>query len=234
MKIKELELLTYDVESAKIFYHELMGFEIVHQSTEAISFKAGASTLTFKHLDLYPKPTYHFAFNIPKNQMEAAQNWLKARVTLQKDEKGNTIVDFKNWNAQAVYFYDSLGNIVELIARHGLENASNVPFSAQSMLSVSEIGVPSDDVNTVAATIQKHFKIPTYKSGSDKFHPLGDEEGLLINVPTGRVWYMTEDLVSAKFPIKVTVETDKKETILFDEGLVAPLDRLAKLSLLRC
>lgn len=206
MKIKALTLFTADISKAKAFYHQLLGFECIEESTPAITFKIGYSFLTFQQTNDFQNPAYHFAFNIPENQIDAAKSWLSSKVTLQRDETGNTIIDFKNWNAQALYFYDSIGNIVELIARHDLDNASLLPFSAQSIINISEMGLPVQDVNTLVNTIQAHSELPTYKSGSDKFYPLGDEEGLLICVPTNRIWYMTEDLLSHDFPCTIKIE----------------------------
>ena len=56
----------------------------------------------------------------------------------------HTIAQFENWNANAVYFYDNNGNILEFIARHDLQNNQFTPFNSESILNISEIGIVSE------------------------------------------------------------------------------------------
>jgi len=211
MTIKSLTLLTADITTTKLFYHNTLGFKIIDQSDHQISFQVGVSVLQFQLTNTIQNPTYHFAFNIPENQIEQAKDWLSARVSLEKDAENNELIDFSNWNAHAIYFYDSLGNIVEFIARHGLDNASQQPFSIQNIINISEIGLPSDDVIDLVQTIQTHSNLPNYLSGSDKFYTIGDENGLFVIVPTDRVWYMTKELKSTMFPTWVEVKEIESE-----------------------
>jgi catechol-2,3-dioxygenase len=130
----------------------------------------------------------HFAINIPENQIEQARAWLTGRVPV-LELNGESIFHFDAWNAHAVYFRDPAGSIVELIARHTLENARDEAFSAASWLSISEIGIAADDVLLAAERLQKEYALPFYHTPSESFTALGDEDGLLILVPAGREWY---------------------------------------------
>ena len=62
------------------------------------------------------------------------------------DTDGTIVFDSQNWNAHQVYFRAPQGNILELIARHELLNASQAEFSRRSFLNISEIGLTCDDV----------------------------------------------------------------------------------------
>ena len=68
------------------------------------TFLTGDSLLTFR-VDKKSTP-YHFAFNIPSNKEKEALVWLKHRAGILSSD-GEEIVDFKSWNAKAIYFYDT-------------------------------------------------------------------------------------------------------------------------------
>ena len=87
---------------------------------------------------------YHFAFNIPANQPEEAIIWAYNRIELIRNPETHLITNFDNWRAQAVYFYDNNGNLVEFIGRTDLNNNSDAEFSSKSILNISEIGIVTD------------------------------------------------------------------------------------------
>ena len=194
-----------------------MGFKIQNLSETIVSFQIGQSTLIFELNNDLKNPIYHYAFNIPSNQIEEAKEWLASRTTLVKDTEGNDLIDFSNWNARALYFYDSIGNIGELIARDDLDDYSETAFSSNSIYSISEIGLPVADVLNFKTQVQKHFDVPIYKAGSAKFAPLGDEHGLFICVPLDRVWFPTTDLKSASFPVRVEIEGKSNEVLKYEK-----------------
>jgi hypothetical protein len=83
---------------------------------------------------------YHFALLVPGDRFDAALAWALERAELLGD-----VFDFDNWDALAVYFHDPAGNIVELIAHHGLaENARSGRFAAEELVGLSELGVVGD------------------------------------------------------------------------------------------
>src|SRR5262245_59858987 len=73
------------------------------------------------------EPFYHFALLVPGDRFDAALERARERVELLGD-----VFDFDFWDARAFYFHDPAGNIVELIAHHGLEeNARAGAFAAE-------------------------------------------------------------------------------------------------------
>ncbi len=114
MKIKELILYTNNLKAQVHFYSKILEFTRVKTCAECSSFKIGESILTFKYNE--KSTPYHIAFNIPSNIDEGALNWLKQRVELLPFD-GEELVDFRSWNAKAMYFYDADSNIIEFISR---------------------------------------------------------------------------------------------------------------------
>ena len=108
MLIKEIKLLTNNLAETKFFYHQILGFPIIIEDKNFISFQAGFSLLTFQETK-EKNPVYHFAFNIPCNKIEEALHWLELKTEIIKADGETEIVDFKNWNAKAVYFLDNNG-----------------------------------------------------------------------------------------------------------------------------
>ena len=117
MFIRHLTLYTDKVNQLADFYSATLGLPLAGRGAETFTLSCGQSTLTFRQHAAVPP--YHFAFNIPPRQEEAALAWLKERVAVLHGDDGE-ITDFPAWNARAVYFTDPAGNIVEFIARRDL------------------------------------------------------------------------------------------------------------------
>ena len=70
-------------------------------------------------------PFYHFALLVPGDRFDAALEWAREHVELLPDtETGEAVFDFTHWDANAVYFHDPAGSIVELIAHRGIGEAA--------------------------------------------------------------------------------------------------------------
>lgn len=181
------------IAKMKSFYAQSIGFEVVKESESSITFRTGTGTLTFQHVpgvDAF----YHFAFNIPENQILKAHAWQSNRTEfilppahLNDADMPRAIVAFRHWNAHSVFFWDPAGNAVEYIARHGLKNsvADDVDFSVKSVLTLSEIGLVVDDVPAAAGKLKSMLKLETYISASAAFEPIGDPHGLLLVMKRG-------------------------------------------------
>ncbi len=208
MHILDLQLVTPALDLQHTFYTQVLGLPALDMTSESVTFQIGASRLTLTTAPV--QGSYHFAFNIPENQLDAATRWLGQRVSLLRDAGGTDTFYSENWDAHNVYFYDPAGNIVELIARHTLPNASDLPFDASSLLNISEIGIAADDVTTQIAAIQAQVDAPIYRGpGSDTFSAIGDDHGLFIVVHHGRIWFPDTGKPAEHLPVTVLADDGK-------------------------
>ena len=217
MKIDAIELTTPDIPEQRTFYYEALGLAIVREENDRITFAAGATHLVFQTDTGDSAPRYHFAFNIPKNRFEEAKRWLAERTPLLQDAAGNDTFRFDSWDADAVYAFDPAGNIIELIARQELDNATDHPFTGTDILSISEIGVPTDDVLALAVQLEASMgaSLHPYRPGGADFMAVGDVEGLFILVRSGRLWYPDTGIAALPSPLVVTIRNDQGDRFTF-------------------
>ena len=196
-RIRSLRLRTSTpLGEMREFYAGKIGFPLLRESAEEVTFRTGASRITFAAAPSGTEaPFYHFAFNIPENKILLARQWqvrrsalLVAPGHLRDPSMPKDVIHFRHWNAHSIFFWDPAGNIVEYIARHDLDNGAPGAFGLEDLLHASEIGLITDDVPALAAELRKAFGLEPYRSGSDRFLPLGDELGLLLVVRKGRKW----------------------------------------------
>lgn len=214
MKITELTLTTPSPEEMKKFYGNLLGFEEIPVlgESDGCSFQAGHTRLNFVPGDRDAK--YHFAFNVHPDKLPEAISWIQSKGVelIHSSEYKGFLIDFPNWWAKSVYFYDPAGNIVEIIARGALGAAGNTPkFSAQSLIGVSEIGIVTEDVPYFREWLNITHGIPPFarNKNTDNFSAMGDDHGLLLLVNRGRKWYMG-NFEAQHFPLAVNGTHDGK------------------------
>jgi catechol-2,3-dioxygenase len=118
LKIKEIQVLANNLKLVRNFYNKILQFPVVSENDSLLTFKTGTSLLTFRYSDTVRKPYYHLAFNICETKVQDALEWLKDKGIHINKVDDSEIVHSISWNADSIYFYDPLGNIVEFIARH--------------------------------------------------------------------------------------------------------------------
>ncbi|MES2882490.1 MAG: glyoxalase [Bacteroidota bacterium] len=211
MKLLQVEMETADVQLLFSFYKNVLEMNVTMQHNSFV-LTAGYSKIIFKQTIKPATPFYHFAFTIPSNKIMEAKVWLEERVQLLwMQDYQNTVAEFVNWNARSVYFFDAAGNIVELIARLDLNNASAEAFKAIQILSLSEIGLVFAQEIIEAQTLKlvqsEGLSYFSKQTPGPNFKVLGDDEGLLIVVAQNRNWYPTQT-TSDVFPIQISLEND--------------------------
>jgi hypothetical protein len=128
---------------------------------------------------------YHFAFLVPGDRFDAALTWAQKRVELLGD-----VFDSDAWDSRAVYFHDPAGNILELIAHHGLEeNGRSGPFAADELVGLSELGVVGDPQSLLAELEEIGLELwdGTIEK-SDRLAFVGERGRTFILAPSGRGW----------------------------------------------
>lgn len=174
MRIREIVLPAADPAKAAAFHPEAYG-------SSRVRFEEGADVCS------------HFAVNVPPDRFEEAVEWGRTQAELIQDD-----VPFEMWRARAAYYYDAVGNLVELIAR---ERAPG----DELLMEISEVGVPVADVGAAVAFLENELELPHFSGDRENFSAVGDDHGLFIVVPVGRVWLFSERQ-SADAPVRVTIE----------------------------
>ncbi|MCC9064547.1 VOC family protein [Flavobacterium piscisymbiosum] len=193
MKLAHIQIQSSNIEQTTTFYKDILDLPIIEKTKESVSIQAGNSVLEFVENPEF-KSIYHFAFNVPKNKLDEAIDWCKSKVDLIFIEDQKVITNFENWNANAVYFYDNNGNLLEFIARHELDNAQTEAFSSKAILNISEIGIVNENPLALGnQLIEEHgLEFFSKNANSELFAAVGDDEGLLIMVKPNRNWYPTQ------------------------------------------
>jgi catechol 2,3-dioxygenase-like lactoylglutathione lyase family enzyme len=214
MKILSVELATTCISKIKQFYIDNLGFSLQAQSTDTFTMLAGSTNITFISANTEQDPYYHIAMNIPKNKLPEAKKWLLQKgcqllptTTIENagiHADGDTVF-FDAVNAESIYFNDPAGNLVELIARQNLENASTNPFAIDNILNISEVAFAFDqNLPEAMQTICSHFDVSPYTGDEKTFQILGDDQGMFILGDTSRAWYPTQRLPEVH-PIRMTI-----------------------------
>ena len=178
MRIREIVLPAADPDAAAAFHPDAYG-------ASRVRFEPG------------PAVCSHFAVNV--GRFDAAVEWARAQAELVEED-----VPFEAWRARAAYYFDPVGNLVELIAR---ERAPG----DELLLEVSELGVPVADVGVAVEFLESELGLPHFSGDRENFSAVGDDHGLFIVVPVGREWLFT-DLPASDAPVRVTIEgTEARE-----------------------
>ena len=209
MKLEQIQIQTNNIQETTAFYQDILGLSIIEKNSKWVTIQAGNSILKFIENSTFDS-IYHFAFNIPENKLEEAIEWCKNKVGLIAIEDQNVIANFEAWNANAIYFYDNNGNLLEFISRHDLENASTENFSSKSILNISEIGIVTENPLELGnQLIEKHaLEFFSKNNNSEVFSALGDDEGLLIIVKPNRNWYPTQT-PSQSNPTEIRIQNNE-------------------------
>ena len=218
MQIKELKIYSTRIKEQSDFYSQVMGLKVIKQSEKEVTLEFGNSILRIAHRN--ESTPYHFAINIPANKEIEALNWLKSRVKILKDGDME-IQDFDFWNAKAIYFYDLDKNIVELIARKNLKNSSYLEFDSNQFLEISEIGLPTFDIEKEYRVLNDSAGMEVYDGAFDRFCAVGDEHGLFICINKKiKDWFPTDDKAfSSEFEIRLVNQENEYQFEYVEEEL---------------
>jgi catechol 2,3-dioxygenase-like lactoylglutathione lyase family enzyme len=211
MNIVYLELSSKDLPAQRDFYANILELPVTLDSA-ILELQAGRTILRFTQAPSEFMGAYHFAFNIPENQYESAKQWITSRVPLLRDKTGTEDFESKTWRSSSLYFLDSAGNVLEFIARHTLNNASNESFNSRQILNISEIGLPSENVIELANDLCTQLGVSVYKQEpNENVTPVGDENGLLILPAKDRIWMPDSGVPAKLLPVNVKGEANGRE-----------------------
>lgn len=191
MRIEKLEIESQNIKEQLEFYRDVLELEIEDFGKTFFEVRMGFSMLRF--VENPASTPYHIAIHIPDKQEEIARTWIKDKVSLLKSN-GEEIIDFSNWNAKSMYFYDADKNIMEFIARRDFNPPGAALFSAKSMLGLAEVGLVTNEIKEKYELLQQHCQLDKFDGNFENFCAIGDDEGLLITINKNeKDWFPTND-----------------------------------------
>ncbi|WP_300440826.1 VOC family protein [Christiangramia sp.] len=191
MKINKLTVYTSNIEGQLRLYRNQLDFQVRNQSEDSFELEIGYSILRFEQkLNCTP---YHIAFHISDRQEEEAVAWLKGKRAIQQFN-GEDIVDFSNWQARSVYFYDEGQNIMELISRRDFSKPKSAIFSASNIVGIAEIGLATNNVQQKFEKMKLECGLNQFDGDLERFCAVGEDAGLIITINKNeKDWFPTED-----------------------------------------
>lgn len=205
MHIRHVTISVPDPAETARFLTSLFGFPLDH-AHRGESLRLGTSRLSLVEGSMEPNGFYHLAFEIPENTVYAARDLLAARIPILEAGDNGIVAGSPAWDSHSVYF-NAPGNLnLELIGRHRLPNAITSPFSLSDILRISEVGVPVEDSLVAARKLQDQTGFIPFGEPSEMFAPVGTDDGLLILVKHGRIWFPTADQTTTRRPLRVEID----------------------------
>jgi hypothetical protein len=201
------------------FYGERLGLPFLRLDATSVAVEVGETTLELRAAS--GTPFYHVALLVPGDRFEATLDWCRARVRLLPDrETGEPVFGFTNWEAQALYFHDPAGSIVELIAHHGIgDSGDDGPFGPRELLGVSEVGIVCDPP-PLAAALERELALEMWDGsteGEGRLAFVGEQARTLILCREGRPWLPTGRPAEAH-PVEVVLAGAPEGAVLLDGG----------------
>lgn len=178
----------------------------MEESAEGPTLALGTSRLTLLEGSTEPDGYYHLAFEIPENTVFEARDQLAARVPILDGGDNGIKTAPPLWNAHSMYF-NAPGNLnLELIGRHRLPNAIDRPFSLSDILRISELGIPVEDPLATVRMVREQAGLEPFGDPSETFAPVGSDDGLLVIVRQGRIWFPTSDQATTQRPLRIEID----------------------------
>jgi len=203
MQIAAVRLASADVAAQRDLYVGTLGLAQIDAPPRALAVSIGPSRLIFEPGGPSPQ---HVAFRIPSPAYADALGWLGERTTLLPNADGGLEHPFPDWNADAMYFRDPDGNVLELIAHHDFDDAYEPPFGPAHLLAIGEVGIPVDDMRSFLADVERHQGIRRWSGDGIGFAAAGDKHGSLIVVPRGRPWHPVPGSDATAPPLGIVIE----------------------------
>jgi catechol 2,3-dioxygenase-like lactoylglutathione lyase family enzyme len=174
------------------FYRGALALAGADREAGVLELVIGESRLCF-----VPGPAaafYHVALLVPGDRFGPAHAWMAGHAELLPDGSGSTVFEFPGWQAQACYFHDPAGNIIELIAHRGIgEHGHTGPFAAGELIGLSEVGLVGDPA-AMAAALERGLGLPLWDgdvTAPPRLGFVGARARTFVLAPVGRGWVPT-------------------------------------------
>jgi catechol 2,3-dioxygenase-like lactoylglutathione lyase family enzyme len=184
------------IEALHRFYGESLGCA-ARRHDAGMRLDVGEGSLEFFAATGPGRPFYHVALLVPGNRFEAARTWVERSAgLLSRPGQTTTTFRFDAWDANACYFHDPAGNIVELIAHRGVAEAPSPSggFHGAELVGISELGMVVGDPAAAAQTLSS-AGLDLWSGGvegADALAFIGGQAHTLILCAPGRPWLPTQ------------------------------------------
>lgn len=214
MRIQKLQIYSGNLKEQLCFYRDTLNLKVTDNSDDYFEVETGYSTLRFQQKE--NATAYHIAFHVPDNQHNEALEWVKERVPVLRGN-GQEIIDFLDWSAKSLYFYDRDQNIIEFISRESFSKPESALFSEKSILGISEVGLVTENIKEKFDFLHTNFELEKYDGDFERFCAIGDDEGLLITINQKlKDWFPTDDKAyKSEFKMEFT-QQGKKHSLVFE------------------
>jgi hypothetical protein len=225
-EIVDIEMRSNNFVNNKRFWSKVMGFDVDSVAPNSFKVKIGFNSITFINnsgaLDTSSSvtPKYQFTISIPSNQIENCYSWLLDADSSNSSkiaepakfwidaESGAAIYRRNQYNSQSIYIKDAGNNIIEILARHDLNNTAEGEFNRGMFLGISEVGVVSRDLRKSAEALKAAYGVEEVSGSSNSYKPMGGPMGLLKLNIEGKIWTPTENEIAIGYPMTIRVRKD--------------------------
>lgn len=175
MKFLHIKMHAKNLLKLKEFYTEPLSMNLISEDSDSFTVQSGKTLLTFTHSE--KSAYYHLCFRVN----EFFFDMMAERLPLLSNEQGEEIMD---WKGKQAYFYDSEGNILEMVVREEICEKRNGWFD------VSEVGMPCTCVKNMQEDL--NFLKDIHNGEDRMFSFYGDHHGSFVLVNQGRPWFPTQ------------------------------------------
>ena len=213
MRIVDVEFKTHWLDKVTDFYQNQVGLELIEKDDQRCVFKAGWSRLKFVLDESSEGPWYHFAFHIPLSQIESAMRWAESFATLLQNIEGKRFY-LGHRSAEAIYFEDPSGNIVELIGRKEYDAKALDDFSSESILGIAEVGLPVVEFDANDRSLRRQLGVGYAVDPTNSYAAIGNREGMLVLIRERQHWFPTKREAEI-FPMKIALTGPQRAHVTF-------------------
>jgi hypothetical protein len=225
-EIIDVQMRSNNFVNNKRFWSKVMGFDVDSVAPNSFKVNIGFNSVTFINnsgaLDTSSSvtPKYQFTISIPSNQIENCYSWLLDADSSNSSkiaepakfwidaESGAAIYRRNQYNSQSIYIKDAGNNIIEILARHDLNNTAEGEFNRGMFLGITEVGVVSRDLRKSAEALKAAYGVEEVVGSSNSYKPMGGPLGLLKLNIEGKIWTPTENEIAVGYPMTIRVRKD--------------------------
>ncbi len=191
MKIRKLTIYSDSVQDQLRHYRDNLNFSIRNDDEKSFEIVLGYSILKIEQRE--NATPYHIAFHIPDRQEHGALHWLERKTAILKNND-QKIIDFSNWDAKSVYFYDKDQNILEFISRREFSKPQSASFDTSSIIGIAEIGLATKDIKEKYDKMSSVAGLSHFDGDFERFCAVGNPSGLIITInKKEKDWFPTGD-----------------------------------------